>query len=91
MKPGEMIEWIYVHNGEPVLPGEIMWSPTENRYVQVGREMFHVVVSYDLVTRTLTWMNQKGIFHSLVDNIGTEASKVRFPFPARIVPRIMKK
>jgi hypothetical protein len=82
MKPGDLIEWAYVHSGETVLNEEIMWSSVDRCYVPVGREMSHMVISY--CDEVLTWLNDRGVFQSYV---GESGGLVRTRAPTRIFPR----
>ena len=64
MKPGDMIEWTYKHSGELVHKDEILWSSVMERFVPVGSEMFHFLVSIN--DETFSWLNEKGLFHACV-------------------------
>ena len=84
MKPGDLIEWAYVHSGETVLKEEIMWSSVNGCYVPVGSDMSHMVISYH--DEVLTWVNDRGVFQSYV---GESGRKSKSQLPIRIFPRIL--
>ena len=81
MRPGEIIEWAYKYSGEPVTK-EKLWSSVEDRWVPIGSELMHVLVSID--DETMTWMNEKGLFHARVDD--TRRGPLR-QSTAPVVPR----
>ena len=83
MKPGDLIEWAYVHSGKTVLEEEIMWSSVDKCHVPVGSDMAHMVISYN--DEVLTWVNKRGVFQSYVGEIG---HKSKAKFPVRIFPRL---
>ena len=66
MKPGDMIEWTYKTSGELVHKDETFWSSVERRYVPIGGEMVHLLVSVN--DETYSWINEKGLFHAHVDD-----------------------
>ena len=66
MKPGDMIEWTYKTSGVLVHKDETFWSSAERRYVPIGGEMVHLLVSVN--DETYSWINEKGLFHARVDD-----------------------
>ena len=66
MKSGDMIEWVSKFSGELVHKRERLWSTVEGRYVPIGSEMVHLLVSID--DETFSWLNEKGLFHARVDD-----------------------
>ena len=67
MKPGDLIEW--VHNGEgprSVRRAELLWSTVEGRYVHIGSEMIHLLVSIN--DKMYVWLNEKGTFRAHVSD-----------------------
>lgn len=83
MKPGDMIEWTYKLSGRLVHEDETLWSSTEERFVPIGSEMVHCLVSIN--DETFSWLNEKGLFHACVGDTrrGTGAGRVW-----RVVPRV---
>ena len=69
MKPGDMIEWTYKISRHLVPEGDTLWSTVEERYVPIGGEMVHLLVSID--DETYSWINEKGLFHARVDDLYT--------------------
>ena len=66
MKPGDMIEWVSKFSGELVHKRSRLWSTVEGRYVPIGSEMVHFLVSIN--NETFSWLNEKGLFHARVDD-----------------------
>lgn len=66
MKPGDMIEWVHKASAKLVDKDETLWSTVEGRYVPIGSETVHFLVSID--DETFSWLNEKGLFHALVDD-----------------------
>ena len=64
MKPGDLIEWIYDYNLSPADEREMLWSTVERRYVPIGCELVHLLISCN--TETYSWLNQRGIFSASV-------------------------
>ena len=83
MKPGDMIEWVHKFSGHLVHEDETLWSSTEERFVPIGSEMFHFLVSIN--DETFSWLNEKGLFHACV---GDTDPSVFFSRPGPVVPRV---
>ncbi len=66
MKPGDMIEWVHKRSGHLVHEDETLWSAVERRFVPIGSEMVHFLVSIN--EETYSWLNEKGLFHARVDD-----------------------
>ena len=66
MKSGDMIEWMYKFSGELVHKDETLWSSVMERFVPVGSEMVHFLVSVN--DETYSWINENGLFHARVDD-----------------------
>jgi hypothetical protein len=82
MKPGDMIEWTYKISRHLVPEGDTLWSTVEERYVPIGGEMVHFLVSID--DETYSWINEKGLFHARVDDLLVLTSDHRWRW---VVPR----
>lgn len=82
MKPGDMIEWTYKTSGVLVHKDETFWSSAERRYVPIGGEMVHLLVSVN--DETYSWINEKGLFHARVDDSAWCDPRSS---PRRVVPR----
>ena len=86
MKPGDMIEWVSKFSGELVHKRSRLWSTVEGRYVPIGSEMVHFLVSIN--NETFSWLNEKGLFHARVD----DARRRLRPLRVRpVVPRTRAK
>ena len=66
MKPGDLIEWIYDYNLSPADEREMLWSTVEMRYVPIGCELVHMLISCD--NMTYSWLNGRGIFCASVND-----------------------
>ena len=66
MKPGDLIEWVYKSNREVVVSGEELWSTPLERWVPIGSEQVHLLIS--ITDETIVWLNSKGLFHARVDD-----------------------
>lgn len=82
MKSGDMIEWVSKFTGELVNKRSRLWSTVEGRYVPIGSEMVHFLVSIN--NETFSWLNEKGLFHALVDDTSTPPRSPRW---WAVVPR----
>jgi hypothetical protein len=82
MKSGDMIEWMYKFSGMLVHKDEILWSNADGRYVPIGGEMVHFLVSVN--DETYSWLNEKGLFHARVDDTEAVVAGVRVGV---VVPR----
>jgi hypothetical protein len=67
VKPGDLIEWVCRPNNIPVREYECLWSSMEDNWVPIGPELTHLCVFRD--GKTITWLNEKGLFHASVDDI----------------------
>ena len=68
MAPGDLIEWtrtIKKHKFN-VPTNTFLWSSTMYRYVPIGPELIHVLVSID--EERIVWLNEEGYFHARVDD-----------------------
>jgi hypothetical protein len=81
VKPGDLIEWAYRRDGKPVSEDEELWSSVEQRWVPIGPDLTHLCVSRD--GKTITWLNEKGLFRVHKDDITTYKS---FPTRVEVVP-----
>jgi hypothetical protein len=75
VKPGDLIEWVYCRDGEPVREEEILWSSVDGTFVPIGSSMTHLCVSCDEEKKTITWLNEKGVCCAH-ENDGSSAGKV---------------
>ena len=66
MKPGDIIEWAYKYSEDLVDEDENLWSEVEGRFVTIGGEMVHILVSIN--DKTYSWLNAKGLFHARVED-----------------------
>ena len=62
VKPGDVIEWVYVNTCHVVDSHERLWSTIEKRYVPIGSGMVHFLASHNDETLTLSWLNSDGLF-----------------------------
>jgi len=62
MKPGDLIEWVYVANDQIVRPREELWSTPMQKWVPIGG--VHVLVS--IANGMLTWLPLCGVFKGLL-------------------------
>jgi len=85
IKPGDMIEWVYEHDGWRVADNEELWSRIEERWVPIGRELVHLCINYD--DKTISWLNEKGLFRARVDDTVLLPSSRSSPV---VVPHVCK-
>ena len=84
MAPGDLIEWtrtIKKHKFN-VPTNTFLWSSTMYRYVPIGPEFIHVLVSID--EERIVWLNEEGYFHARVDDTPSGSSARRVP---EVLPR----
>jgi hypothetical protein len=82
MKPGDLIEWVYAINSQPVIENERLWSTSMQRYIPIG---VHPGVLISITDEFYTWLTLEGLFHARVDD--TRRSPRRTSRP-KIVPRV---
>jgi len=82
IKPGDLIEWVYMRNNKLVDENEIFWSSIEKRYVSIDRELVHMCISVD--DETYSWLNENGLFRAHVDDT---ISRMTPQTTSRIIPR----
>lgn len=83
MVPGDVIEWVYEDSGQIVIIIEELWSMDMNKWVSIGSDLIHMLVSID--EKRICWMNEEGLFHICVDDIALRV--LPLPTKHRIVPR----
>lgn len=66
MKPGDVIEWVYVNTCRVVEAHEWLFSTIERRYAPIGSGMVHILIAHD--DESLTWLNADGLFSALVSD-----------------------
>ena len=69
MKPGDPIEWVYKQTDELITEDEMLWSSLMKRYVPIGSDFIHFLISID--SERIVWMNEEGLFHARVDDTST--------------------
>ena len=75
LAPGDMIEWTYKWNGELILSGWMLWSTPLQRWVPIGSEQVHLLIS--ITQDTIVWLNDKGLFHACVGDTTSYLPRVR--------------
>jgi len=46
-KPGDLIEWVYMHNHKLVVGDEKLWSKIDNDWIPIGSKYIHMCISVD--------------------------------------------
>ena len=82
IKPGDLIEWTYETTGHLVSTGEMLWSAPLERWVPIGSNLIHLLISID--DDHLMWLNREGLFHARVDDTTAGGGNWR---GLRVVPR----
>jgi hypothetical protein len=83
MKPGNLIEWVYKRNSQPVDENEQLWSTSMKRWIQIG---VRPAVLISINDEFYVWLNPNGLFHALVDDTFSSPARARMP---RVVPRVV--
>ena len=63
IKPGDVIEWVYVIDGVRVVHNEQCYSSTMERWIPIGGGM--IVIS--IVGSVIYFLRKEGLFHACVD------------------------
>lgn len=68
MVPGDVIEWTQTIKRHKfnVPMDTFLWSSTMHRYVPIGSNLTHILVSID--NERMSWLNERGLFHAYVDD-----------------------
>jgi hypothetical protein len=81
MKPGDLIEWVYKRNSQPVRENEQLWSTPMNRWIPIG---VHPMMLISITDEFYSWLTPEGLFHARVDDMATNNRRER---ELRVVPR----
>jgi hypothetical protein len=73
MKPGDLIEWVYISNSQPVDVNEKLWSTPMNRWIPIG---VHPAVLISITDEFYVWLTPEGLFRACVDNTGTLSERM---------------
>jgi hypothetical protein len=65
MKPGDLIEWVYQYNSQPVLENEVYWSTPMQCWIPVG---IHPTILISITDEFYVWLNPNGLFHARADD-----------------------
>ncbi len=60
IKPGDLFEWVYVHENDPVLCGEYIYSSAMNKWLVVEDRLCLCVAVND---QTIYWISNRQLFH----------------------------
>jgi hypothetical protein len=60
-EPGDLIEWVYGRNSQPVDENEELWSTPMKRYIPIG---VHPAVLISITDESYIWLSPKGLFHA---------------------------
>jgi hypothetical protein len=83
MKPGDLIEWVYQYNSQPVDENAQLWSTSMQRYIPIGVQP---AVLISITDEFYTWLTQKGLLHVHVDDA---KAPVRYRITSLVVPRVV--
>jgi hypothetical protein len=65
MKPGDLIEWVYKSDSQPVDEDEKLWSTPMQRWIPIG---VHPMMFISMTDEFYTWLTPEGLFHACVDD-----------------------
>jgi len=68
IKPGDLIQWVYDVDKQPVNAGVEIYSTIDQRWCYVGSEVLHLCIA--VFEDTIVWFNDKGLFHAHVADSG---------------------
>ena len=80
MKPGDMIEWVYVWSGE-IVNDDRLFSSTMEKYVDITGPALLISIKDNVYM----WLNNEGLFHARVND-----SKMKWmsKWMLKFVPRV---
>lgn len=81
MKPGDIIEWVYIDDLKPVIAREHIFSSTMKCWIPADGQMLLI----SIVGSTIYFLRKEGLFHALVD----EAKQLRNG--ARYHPQVIQR
>jgi hypothetical protein len=81
MKPGDLIEWVYQYNSQPVLENQELWSTPMQRYIPIGVQP---AVLISITDEFYSWLTPNWLFHARVDDAFVPVTRERF---RRVIPR----
>ena len=82
LNPGDLIEWVYKSDSQPVDEDAKLWSTTMKRWVPIG---VHPMMLISMTDEFYMWLTPKGLFHACVDDTSACPSAVSF---LEVVPRV---
>jgi hypothetical protein len=83
MKPGDLIEWVYKSDPQPVDEDVELWSTPMQRWIPIG---IHPAVLISITDEFYTWLTLEGLFHARVDDTRIWPRRTLSPL---VVPRVV--
>jgi hypothetical protein len=65
MKPGDLIEWMYESDSQPVHKGTRLWSRPMNRWIAID---VYPAVLVSITDEFYSWLMPDGLFNACVDD-----------------------
>jgi hypothetical protein len=81
MKPGDLIEWVFKRNSQPVDEDAELWSTTMKRWAPIGA---HPMMLISMTDEFYMWLTPKGLFHAHPDDTPVPIPLIT---STRVVPR----
>jgi hypothetical protein len=84
MKPGDLIEWVYEYDSQPVFEDTELYSSLMNYWISIG---IQPTVLISITDEFYSWLTPNGLFRALVyDTVYVQNSSIR----VMVIPRVMK-
>jgi hypothetical protein len=65
MKPGDLIEWVYKSDSQPVEEDVKLWSTPMKRWVPIGVQPMMLI---SITDEFYSWLTAEELFHARVDD-----------------------
>ena len=69
LNPGDLFDWVYKINNQPVHPNERIRSSLMNQWVPIGGP--EPMLCIGIMDEMIAWLSAKGLFHARVDDTAT--------------------
>ena len=70
MKPGDLIEWVYKSDSQPVDEDAELWSTPMQRWIPIG---VRPAILVSITNEFYMWLTLEGLFHARVDDTSAVA------------------
>ena len=82
IRPGDLFDWVYLQNNEPVYYNEKLFSTAMKCWVPIGGP--EPMLCIGITDEMIVWVSAKGLFHARVDDTSPSRTNWR---AGSVIPR----